>query len=205
MRERTKWSIQYLTAQVQNLTCTLEQERASKNELYARFLALSEENDHLRVQKAALQLRLLGGNGHPGSPPAADPTLEDMHPYEATPLNTNPACLSDQILQSLVERRREVISLRATEMEGCARNVRSVEADKIDLSALFDGRPNRNIDETSAVVGDIVRSYIEIDTLPKQVGVHYIMSTMTKVRSQERLADMDKLPSGIYNSFLMQR
>jgi hypothetical protein len=190
MRDRTKWNIEYLTAQVQQLSRALEIETRARSDLYTRFLALGEENDHLRVQKAALQLRLLGeNNGHiesveAGGSRAVDPSLEDMHPHEATPLNTNPTCLSDKIIQSFIERWRETYMLRASQGPDPASMATKLYPEKSDLSALFDGRPNRSIDDTAAVVGDIVRSYLEIDTLPKQVAVHYIMSTLMKVRSQ---------------------
>jgi hypothetical protein len=163
-----------LTEQVTQLTHALETERREKNELYNRFLAVSEDNDHLRVQKAALQLRLLGnGRDSPEGGSSAVPP-EIVEPHEAIPMNTSPTCMSDQILQTFVESRWEAYALQKT---GRVENY----PDKPDLSALFDGRPNRSIDETGAVVGDIVRSYTEIDTLPKQVAVHYVMSTLMKV------------------------
>ncbi|KAF2254752.1 hypothetical protein BU26DRAFT_514614 [Trematosphaeria pertusa] len=183
MRERTKWSIQCLTQQVEHLTRALETEAREKSELYNRFLAVSEENDHLRVQKAALQLRLLG-NGQ--EPPDGSPPSTPIAPYEAIPLNTSPTCMSDQILQTFVASRWEAYAFQT------AGRIESYP-DKPDLSALFDGRPNRSVDETSAVVGDIVRSYKEIDTLPKQVAVHYIMSTLMKwqvLRTEASFAQM---------------
>lgn len=195
MRERTKWNIEYLTARVQQLSRALELETRARSELYTRFLALSEETDHLRVQKAALQLRLLGGDGQVESgelekPDTANPTLENMHPYEAIPLNTNPTCLSDEIIQSFVERKREyyMTHRQAPGAEAHRDHESAITSpkypEKSDLSALFDCRPNRNIDETATVVGDIVRSFQEIDELPKQVALHYIMSTLMKVRQR---------------------
>ena len=174
MRERTKWNIQCLTEQVGQLTVALETERREKNELYNRYLAVSEDNDHLRVQKAALQLRLLGnGQDADGTSPAVPP--ETIQPCEAIPLNTSPTNMSDQILQTFVESRWEAYAFQT------AGRIESYP-EKPDLSALFDGRPNRSVDETSGIVGDIVRSYTEIDTLPKQVAVFYVMSTLMKVR-----------------------
>ncbi|OCL10036.1 hypothetical protein AOQ84DRAFT_316049 [Glonium stellatum] len=138
-----------------------------------RFLAVSEENDHLRVQKAALQLRLLGNGEDDGVLLSSDTARRSVPPHEAIPLNTAPTCMSDQILQTFVETRWECHTF------GTARMVEAYP-EKPDLSALFDGRPNRSVDDTSAVVGDIVRSYTEIDTLPKQVAVHYVMSNLLK-------------------------
>ncbi|KAF9735108.1 trichothecene efflux pump [Paraphaeosphaeria minitans] len=184
MRERTKWNIQCLTHQVEQLQRALGIETREKNDLYNKFLAMSEENDHLRIQKAALQLRLLG-NGQ--SPPDSAPSPTDLAPYEAIPMNTTPTCMSDHILQTFVERRWEAYAFQtAGRLE--------YYPDKPDLSALFDGRPNRQIDETSSIVGDIVRSYTEIDTLPKKVAVHYIMSTLLKWEVLRSKASYQAIP-----------
>jgi regulator of replication initiation timing len=185
MRERTKWNTQLLTQQVDQLTHALETTTQQKNELYNRFLSVSEENDHLRVQKAALQLRLLG-NGLSSSEHSASPTAT-IAPYEAIPLNTSPTTMSDQILQTFVESRWEAYAFQT------AGRIESYP-EKPDLSALFDGRPNRSVDETSAVVGDIVRSFKEIDTLPKQVAVHYVMSTLMKWQVLRTPASFEAMP-----------
>jgi hypothetical protein len=148
-------------------------ETREKNELYNRFLAMSEENDHLRVQKAALQLRLLGNGQENGEEGNGTDTAGILESHEAIPLNTSPTCMSDQILQTYIESRWEAYAFQTSSHV-------PTYPDKPDLSALFDGRPNRSVDETGAVVGDIVRSYTEIDTLPKQVAVHYVMSTLMK-------------------------
>jgi len=185
MRERTKWNIQLLTQQVDQLTTALQSTTQQKNDLYNRFLAISEENDHLRVQKAALQLRLLG-NGQSPSEHGASPTTA-IAPYEAIPLNTSPTTMSDQILQTFVESRWEAYAFQT------AGRIESYP-EKPDLSALFDGRPNRSVDETSAVVGDIVRSFREIDTLPKQVAVHYIMSTLMRWQVLRTPASFEAMP-----------
>ncbi|KAF2735569.1 hypothetical protein EJ04DRAFT_576053 [Polyplosphaeria fusca] len=187
MRERTKWNITYLTEQVNHLSQALEIETREKADLYNRFLAVSEENDHLRVQKAALQLRLLGnGQDTPeGSSPVVPPGT--LMPFEAVPLNTSPTTMSDQILQTFVESRWEAYAFQT------AGRVESYP-DKPDLSALFDGRPNRRVDDTSAVVGDIVRSYTEIDTLPKQVAVHFCMSTLMKWQVLRTKQSFEQMP-----------
>lgn len=183
MRERTKWNIQCLTQQVEHLTQALEAETREKNDIYNRFLAVSEENDHLRVQKAALQLRLLGNGQSP--PDSSSPPI--LAPHEAIPLNTSPTCMSDQILQTFVESRWEAYAFQT------AGHIESYP-EKPDLSALFDGRPNRSVDETSAIVGDIIRSYHEIDTLPKQVAVHYVMSTLMKWQVLRTKASFEAMP-----------
>lgn len=184
MRERTKWNIQCLNHQVEQLQRALDIETREKNDLHNKFLAMSEENDHLRVQKAALQLRLLG-NGQ--SPPDSASSPTGLAPFETIPMNTTPTCMSDQILQTFVESRWEAYAFQtAGRLE--------YYPDKPDLSALFDGRPNRQVDETSSIVGDIVRSYTEIDTLPKKVAVHYIMSTLLKWEVLRTKASYQAMP-----------
>ena len=103
------------------------------------------------------------------------------------PLNTAPTTMSDQILQTFVEARWESYALQTSGR---------VEAypDKPDLSALFDGRPNRTVDETSSVVGDIIRSYTEIDTLPKKIAVHYVMSTLMRWQVLRTKASFEAMP-----------
>ncbi|KAJ4286771.1 hypothetical protein N0V90_013023 [Kalmusia sp. IMI 367209] len=184
MRERTKYNIQCLTQQVEQLTRALDMETREKNDLYNRFIAVSDENDHLRVQKAALQLRLLG-NGQ--SPPGGASPSSTLAPYEAMPLNTSPTCMSDHILQTFVASRWETYAFQTSG------RVKSYP-DKPDLSALLDARPNRNVDETSSIVGDIIRSYNEIDTLPKKVAVHYIMSTLMKWQVLRTQASFEAMP-----------
>ncbi|KAF1974286.1 hypothetical protein BU23DRAFT_531782 [Bimuria novae-zelandiae CBS 107.79] len=184
MRERTKWNIQVLTQQVEHLTRALKTEAQQKNELYERWLAVSEENEHLRVQKAALQLRLLGDGQ---SPPGTALSPSSLAPHQMIPLNTSPSCISDQILQTFVASKWEAYTSQT------AGRIESYP-EKPDLSALFDARPNRNIDETSSIVGDIVRSYKEIDTLPKQVAVHYIMSSLLKWWMLRTKANFEAMP-----------
>ncbi|KAF1951700.1 hypothetical protein CC80DRAFT_508621 [Byssothecium circinans] len=185
MRERTKLNIACLTQENNELKHALNMEVREKNELYNRFLAVSEENDHLRVQKAALQLRLLGNGLDAGE--AVKVGEGGLAVHEAIPLNTSPTTMSDQILQTFVESRWEAYALQTS---GLLKSY----PDKPDLSALFDGRPNRVVDETSSVVGDIVRSYTEIDTLPKQVALHYVMSTLMKWQVLRTKASFEAMP-----------
>lgn len=183
MRERTKWNIQCLTQQVEQLKQLLETETRQKNEYYERWLAVSEEKEHLRVQKAALQIQLLGN----GQSPPGDSSPSDMAPHEAIPLNTSPTCMSDQILQTFVESKWEAYAFQRSD------RIESYP-DKPDLSALFDARPCRKVDETSSIVGDIIRSYTEIDTLPKQIAVHYIMSSLLKWEMLRTPASFEAMP-----------
>ncbi|ORY09227.1 hypothetical protein BCR34DRAFT_376067 [Clohesyomyces aquaticus] len=209
MRERTKWNMQCLSEQVAQLTRALDISTREKDELYNRFLAISEENDHLRVQKAALQLRLLGNGQGPagavgvegvgvgvGVGDAAGLGIPALEAHESIPLNTCPTTMSDQILQTFVESRWEAYAFEGIDVHRTGDIGRRIEAypDKPDLSALFDGRPNRRVDETSAVVGDIVRSYTEIDTLPKQVAVHYVMSTLMKWQVLRTKSSFEQMP-----------
>jgi len=250
MRDRNRWTLQYLGEQVARLSEQLAAEQQAAGRLHSRVLALESENDHLRVQNAALQLSLLGEPGGGGgtaaaatraaasvaavgglsgaSPAASDvsgimgvaspssvggattvttagssPAASGIGPslsmsiqhqsqqrqlsvgphglqlprlvplWEQVPNNVLPTCLSDQILQGYVERRRAAILASGKSL--CVN-----EPTAANLCALL-SKDRRSSDETSDIVGDIVRSYTEIETLPKQLAVHFIMATLFKV------------------------
>lgn len=90
-------------------------------------------------------------------------------PWEIPPVDGPPTCLSDQILQGFITSK--------------------VHQRSVDGALAFNFKPNlcsllekdrRTSDAISDIVGDIVRSYFEIDTLPKQVAVFYIMCSLLK-------------------------
>lgn len=175
MRDRNKWTLQYLTDQVSQLSVALDEETQQIQKLNARIQSLETENDHLRVENAALQLSLLGEPNVQNSPStvsvASSPCA--VPAWEIVPLTVPPTCLSDQILQGVLESRQA--SCSSTLVEHAASYM-----SKPNLSVLLN-KDQRSDDEISNVVGDIVRSYTEIETLPKQVAVHFIMSVLLKV------------------------
>lgn len=172
MRNRNRWTIQNLTEHVTFLNHSAEERINDLAMLNARLQALEGENEHLRVENAALRLSMMGEENSQGHSPHR---LAALHPpWETPPINTPPTCLADQILQTFVESRRRG-SIGSVERAAAYPSVPN-------LCSLLD-KDQRTEDETSNVVCDIVRSYIEIETLPKQVAVHYVMSTLLKVYS----------------------
>jgi hypothetical protein len=174
MRDRAKWTLQNLTDQVAQLTRALEEQTKSNGTLTARVQALEHENEHLRIQTAALRLSLMGDASQSPASSAASTHLSACPAWQIPPINTGPTCLSDEILQGFVNSRRRRRSIGTPGEERAA-----AFPVKPNLCSLLD-KDQRAEDETSNVVGDIVRSYTEIESLPKQVAVHYVMSTFLK-------------------------
>ncbi|KAF2837371.1 hypothetical protein M501DRAFT_937992 [Patellaria atrata CBS 101060] len=173
MRDRTRWQIHTLTEQVTELTHALNLQASEKAELMTQLLTVSEENDHLRIQKAALQLRLLAAGE--GDSEVAENGERIPKTYEQVPWNTGACCMSDQILQRIVDARHEYL-------KGTPPGESEPFPERLDFSSLFDTNlnPHRSMYEPGHVIGDIVRSYKEIETLPKQVAVYYCMYMLLK-------------------------
>lgn len=195
MRERTKWTIQNLTEQVHQLTKALQMEVRNKTILNSRLQILSEENDSLRLHTAALQLRLLGRGGRAGLEPDSEgATVSPLAtpvapPWENVPLNLPPNCMSDQILQSFLQ----------SKLESGPQAILEAATYELDVGQLFVSQPHENANTTATVVGDLVRSYKEIETLPKQVAVHYVMATLMKVTCNSCLINLPLIKcSGCY-------
>lgn len=93
-------------------------------------------------------------------------------PWEIPPADGPPTCLSDQILQGFITSKVHQRSVDGALTFGF----------KPNLCSLLE-KDRRTSDAISDIVGDIVRSYFEIDTLPKQVAVFYIMCSLLKVRT----------------------
>jgi hypothetical protein len=173
MRDRNKWTINNLSQQVAFLSRTLEDSSKDAGRLNAKIQVLENENEHLRVQNAALRLSLMGDTAQSQ---LGVTVQRPPPPWEIPPMNTPPSCMADQILQGFVDsRRRNSVTAATSASEGAAGFPL-----KPNLCSLLD-KDQRTGDETSNIVGDIVRSYTEIETLPKQVAVHYVMSTLLKV------------------------
>jgi hypothetical protein len=180
MRDRNKYALQSLEHQVVVLTRALEHGDLERQRLTTRLQALETQNEFLVTQNAALGLRLLG------APPPADesvmawsplslPCAEAPRPWQQLPCNSASTCLSDQILQDFVSSQRR-LSVSSTMGNG---GRLTTDLQKPNLCSML--KKGRSSDETSNVVGDIVRSYSEIEALPKQVAVHYIMSVLFTV------------------------
>jgi hypothetical protein len=186
MRDRSKWTIHNLMDQVAFLTRSMEEMVANSRLLNTRLAALEVENEQLRVQNAALRLSVIGAD-----PEQSQLVLTTLHPpfvtppspcWQFPPQNSPPGCLADQILLEFVDSRRHASGLNGADAAESA----PAYPLKPNLYALLNN-DRKTSDETSNIVGDVVRSYAEIETLPKQVAVHYVMWTLLKVWSEHQM------------------
>ncbi|KAM0277421.1 hypothetical protein ACHAQH_005783 [Verticillium albo-atrum] len=173
MRDRNKWTIDNLTEQVAMLTQTVE-ERTHETEMLSRRVEILEgENSQLRTQNAALHLSLMGRGD--STTPCSGLLVLSRDPWEMAPKNTPSTCLADEILQGFVTSVRTDNFLSTTSAIERA----AAYTLKPKLCSLIE--PNRRTqDDISNVVADIVRSYPEIETLPKQVAVFWNMALLLK-------------------------
>jgi hypothetical protein len=128
------------------------------------------------MQKAALQLKLLGEDDD--SRGLDEERWSPLRRHQRVPQNIPPTCLADHVFQSFAESKWINSTPAATEPHAL---LAATYPDKPNMLSLFDVGQSRKIDPTSAVVGDIIRSYKEIDSLPKQVATHYAMCSLMKV------------------------
>ena len=191
MRDRTKWTLSNLNEQVAFLTQMLDDRTCNVTLLNSRMRMLETDNAQLRTHNAALQLSLMGTQSRMGMPddlaevasttirPAANEssvmTAVELpetakETWEIPPADGPPTCLSDQILQGFIASK-----VHQRSVDGAL-----AFAFKPNLCSLLE-KDRRTSDAISDIVGDIVRSYFEIDTLPKQIAVFYIMCSLLKV------------------------
>ena len=189
MRDRTKWTIHTLSEQVSVLSTALDQRARDVAALETRVGGLEAENAQLRTQNAALQLSLIGrdkddevvrqqGEDHAAaavSPPGISPgsstaSLSHHALWEMLPNNTRPGCMADQILQGFVD------TFRLSSLADKAGRFPL----KPNLCSLLDAK-HRSDDDISNVVADVLRTYREIESRPKQVAVFFVMATLLKV------------------------
>ncbi|KAM0609423.1 hypothetical protein ACHAP0_007412 [Verticillium nonalfalfae] len=174
MRDRNKWAIHNLTEQVAMLTRAVEERSQQTAMLHARVATLEVENSQLRTQNAALQLSLMGRDA--STTPSSGLLITSREPWETAPKNAQSTCLADEILQGFIASVRTDNFLSATSMVERA----AAYSLKPKLCSLIE--PDRSTeDDISNVVADIVRSYPEIETLPKQVAVFWNMALLLKV------------------------
>lgn len=182
MRDRTKWTIQTLSEQAAALSTALDQRAREVAALEAKVGCLEAENAQLRTQNAALQLSLMGRKKGDNDGDDGTVSQTDLSPgsitslsrplWELVPKNTPPSCMADQILQGFVDTIRSGGSRPTDKAFEFPLNP--------NLCSLLDPK-HRSDDDISNVVADVLRTYREIESLPKQVGVFFVMATLLKV------------------------
>lgn len=105
-------------------------------------------------------------------------------PWELPPFDIPHTCLADEIVQTVIGKEREKLQatlLHASTPTATVAGTKTKQTVlKPDPAALLYA-DYKTDDEISNMVGGIVRSYKEIETLPKQVAVYYCMSILFKV------------------------
>ncbi|KAH6898114.1 hypothetical protein B0T10DRAFT_577616 [Thelonectria olida] len=180
MRDRNKYTIQSLSEQVAYLSGALKERARAFDMLETNLGFLETENAQLRIQNAALQLSLMGRHGvdddaahSPGVVSNASSIGRAL--WELHPNNTPAGCLADQILQGFVDAiRAEGALLHTSPGERAARFPL-----RPNLGSLLEQNHSSD-DDISNVVADVLRTYREIEGLPKQVAVFYLMATLLK-------------------------
>ncbi|KAL2212990.1 hypothetical protein CC79DRAFT_1374457 [Sarocladium strictum] len=182
MRDRNKWTIHTLSEQVAALDAALRERTRDLGALEAKVSFLEGENAQLRTQNAALQLSLLGRNDEdgvdmPGASPGVASTVSSLSTplWEMFPKNITPTCLADTILQGFIT------TMRAEGVQKASRSGQKAARFPLrpNLQSLLD-KEHRSEDDISNVVADILGTYREIEGLPKQVAVFYLMATLLK-------------------------
>lgn len=168
MRDRTKWHIKHLESQLAYLTQASGQKDEELNAIQGRLRLAEGELDHLRDQNAALRLRLM-------RQAPIESTSDTIPRWLIPPANITPTCMADQIIQNFITTGRTSADVPATSPGGN----RLVFMDKPNLCALLD-KHQRADDILCNIIGDIILSYNEINTRPKQVAVFHGAATLLK-------------------------
>ncbi|ETS77957.1 hypothetical protein PFICI_10019 [Pestalotiopsis fici W106-1] len=191
MRDRQRGLIQSLTERVDFLTRTLDGTLKDVGLLESKVITLEAENAQLRAQNAAWQLGLLGR-----AEPTETVALKSLEPWTIPPRNSPPCCIADNIVQNFIlSKRAEMASVRPNEIHGSTRL-------KPNPASLL-SKQHGTVDEVSNVVADLVRSYPEIESLPKQVAVFYIMGLLSKVSARKSASSSSCDSRLTYNKWLI--
>lgn len=182
MRDRTKHQLRYLNEQIQYLSQILEERDASNTRLHGKVQSLESELEQIKIENGALRLRLMG------QPLDSSPAVSS--PWQVPVVNSPPGNMADQIIQNFMESKRPGTTPSSVNAD-C---IPTVCADIPNLSFFVD-RTQRPVDELSTIVGDIVLSYKEIDTLPKQVCVFHTISCLLRWQLLLDEESWNQLPS----------
>ncbi|CAK7197631.1 hypothetical protein SEUCBS139899_000279 [Sporothrix eucalyptigena] len=198
LRDRTRSTIHNLSEQVTTLTRVVERQSQELSRLRAKLDGVSSENAVLRKRVAAAAanglLTDISGSPVDGSEASASATsphsvMSRLRPptWKMTPLNSPPTCIADQLFLGFVTAQRQIVSSQAshtspsvTSPTASTTSTTTTSASQPpDIAPLID-RNRRGTDEVSKVASDVVRTYAEIETLPKQIAVHFLMTHLLK-------------------------
>lgn len=177
MRDRNKWTVQNLSAQVDFLTQSLDEKIKEVDILKAQLTALEMDNAQLRIFNDAMQRNMIDSvELRQSSPSCCSSAVHNLvatkDPWEAPPVNFPSSCIADEILQNVIDA------------------ARAKRHSKTDPPSRLSRKPNpaallfkdlRTSDDMSNVAADIVRSYPEIETLTNKVAVFYTLAILFNV------------------------
>ncbi|KJR82944.1 uncharacterized protein SPSK_04268 [Sporothrix schenckii 1099-18] len=164
LRDRTRSTIHNLSEQVSTLTRVLERQSQELSVVRGRLDAVTAENAMLR-QRAAEASEPVDG--------ASAATSPSCPLWKTPPLNSPPASIADQLFQGFVDVQRRAVALASPSATSAS------TSSAPDITPLLDSR-RRGTDEVSRLASDVVRTYSELDTLPKQIAVHFLMTHLLK-------------------------
>lgn len=196
LRDRTRSTIHNLSEQVTTLTRVVERQSQELSDLRGRLDAALTENTALRRRVASgeaggplsqvdiMDISTMMNGGASASSQSA--------PWNTPPLNSAPTSIADQLFQGFVDVQRQAVAQSPSATTASS-------STSPDITPLLDRR-RRGTDKVSKVASDVVRTYTELDTLPKQIAVHFLMTHLLKVRftssSSRSLRSLANLSSG---------
>ncbi|CAK7226605.1 hypothetical protein SBRCBS47491_006288 [Sporothrix bragantina] len=209
LRDRTRSTIHNLSEQVSTLTRVVERQTEELSMLRGQLEGVSAENVVLRKRvaaatAAAAAAAAAGGHGlatdtggspmdgsdtsAAGTSPHAMFSRPRPAPWQMTPLNGPATCIADTLFVGFVSAQRQVLSSQVphshtspsvTSPTASTTSTHTSTSQPADMSTLLDRR-RRGSDEVAKVASDIVRTYAEIETLPKQLAAHFLMTRLLK-------------------------
>ena len=193
MRDRTSWTLRSLTDQVTQLRQLLTNEQDEKTTLQTSLDTILQQNNLLRAENDALRRRRLEDNRC-----ISIASTLSQNPWEILPINVPPTCASDTIFQTFIDRRRASLaaataSTSPISLEAAAADLNREVSEGPNMNCLLNLHPCESTDTISHVVADVMKTYAEIGTPPKQVGCFYYMAKLLAwliLRTQETYEKM---------------
>ena len=178
MRDRTSWTIRSLTDQIAQLKQLLINEQDERATLQTSLDTVLQQNHQLRAENEALRRRGLEDNRRLSIASTLSQT-----PWEILPINVPPTCASDTIFQTFIDRRRASLTAASAptspiSIEAAAADLNREASEGPNMNCLLNLTPCDSTNTISHVVADVMKTYAEIGTPPKQVGCFYYMAKL---------------------------